>query len=255
MPCRKQILCAVRHLNYALNIMKTRVLAFAFAVLAGCTLSVFSQGTVVVHDPTKEAVEVKLSAADQALFDSALSAVKKAISSETCNADSIEVAGFADGAFSKAGAKQRLIFYQYCQTGNGFGWVGLVLIEGGNVVGNYISEAGWTVGVNAVPDINQNGLDEFALAYSGGMHQGQGGVGVDLLEFAGGIPKGIGWYKAEEFADTEAVAAWKLTAKPGAVPVFYKQKYFSGENSKYRKVGANAVTKLTKVSGKFTAVK
>ena len=88
-----------------------------------------------------------------------------------------------------------------------------------------------------------------------GMYQGLGGFGVDLMEFLVGIPKCIGWYKAEEFADTEAVSVWKLTAKPGPVPVFYKQKYFSGENSKYRKVGANAVTKLTKVNGKFTAVK
>lgn len=235
--------------------MQIKVFAFAFSIFASCTVTAFSQGTVVVHDPTKETVEVKLSAADQALFDSALPAVKKSISTETCNADSIEVVGVANGAFSKPASKQTLVFYQYCQTGNGFGWVGLVLIDGGKVVGNYISEAGWTAGINAVPDVNQNGLDEFALAYSGGMHQGQGGIGVDVMEFAGGIPKGIGWYKAEEFADTEAVAVWKLTAKPGAVPVFYKQKYFSGENSKYRKVGANGVAKLTKVNGKFTAVK
>lgn len=235
--------------------MKTSIVTFAFVFLSCCTLTAFSQGTVVVNDPTKEQPDVKLTAADQALFDSALPAVKKAISTDTCNADSIEVAGFADGTFSKTGAKQRLIFYQYCQTGNGFGWVGLVLIEGSKVVGSYISDSSWTVGIGAVPDINQNGLDEFILEYSGGMHQGQGGVGVDLMEFSGGVPKGIGWYKAEEFADTEAVSVWKLTAKPGPIPVFYKQKYFSGENSKYRKVGANAVTKLTKVNGKFTAVK
>ncbi|MFT3743203.1 MAG: hypothetical protein QM785_02810 [Pyrinomonadaceae bacterium] len=235
--------------------MRPRNFAFALAVFASCTLCVFSQGTVVVNDPTKEDAEVKLSATQQALFDSAMPAVKKAIMTDTCNADSIDVAGVANGAFSKAGAKQTLIFYQFCQTGNGFGWVGLVLIEDGKVVGSYVSDSSWTVGIGAVPDINQNGLDEFTLEYSGGMHQGQGGVGVDLMEFAGGIPKGIGWYKAEEFADTEAVSVWKLTAKPGPVPVFYKQKYFSGENSKYRKVGANAITKLTKVSGKFTVVK
>lgn len=235
--------------------MKTRVFVFAIAVFATCTLSVFSQAIVVVSDPTKAAKEVKLSVADQALFDSAMPAVKKAISTETCNADMIEVAGFANGSFSRPGSKQTLIFYQYCQTGNGFGWVGLVLIDGGKVAGSYISDASWTVGIGAVADLNKNGLDEFTLAYSGGMHQGQGGVGVDLMEFSGGIPKGIGWYKAEEFADTESVAVWKLTAKTGTVPIFYKQKFISNENSKYRKVGANAVTKLTKVSGKFTAVK
>ena len=107
-----------------------------------------------------------------------------------------------NGAFTTAGPKQTLVFYQFCQTGNGLGWVGLVLIEDGKVIGNYISDGGWSANIGVVPDINQNGLNEFTLAYSGGMHQGQGGVGVDLMEFSGGHPKGIGWYKAEEYADT-----------------------------------------------------
>jgi len=225
-----------------------------FAAVLVFGLTAFGQGTVVVNDPTKEAVESKLSKADEAVFNSALPNVKRTVNSEICE-ESPEVAGFVAGAFTKPGAKQKLVFYQVCQTGNGFGWVGLVLIEGGMVVGNYVSETGWIVSIGTVPDINQNGLDEFTLAYSGGMHQGHGGVGVDLMEFSAGFPKGIGWYKAEEFGDTEAVSVWKLTAKPGPTPVFYKQKYFSGENQKYRKVGANAVTKLTKAIGTFKAVK
>ena len=87
------------------------------------------------------------------------------------------------------------------------------------------------------------------------MHQGMGGVGVDLLEFSGGLPKGIGWFKAEEFGPTEAASKWKLSAKPGASPVFYKQKYFSGEGRNFRRVGANGIAKLTKVNGEFTVVK
>ena len=251
----KQILCARARLNYALSIMKMRKLAFVVAVMAGSVASAFGQGSVVVSDPTKGTEPAKLSAADQAIFDTAMPAVKAKIPKETCEPE-IEVAGYAAGAFTKAGAKQKLVFYQYCQTGNGFGWAGLVLIEGGKVAGSYISEAGWTGDINAVADINQNGLDEFALAYSGGLHQGQGGTGVDVMEFSDGLPKGIGWYKAEEFGPTEASTAWKLTAKPGATPIFYKQKFFSGEGSKYKRVGAAVVTKLTKVfTSKFSAVK
>lgn len=229
-------------------------LVFAFAGLVfAFAASAFSQA-VVVHDPTKEPRESKLTAADRAVFDTATAAAKRQISTDTCDPE-IDVAGFASGAFTRSGATQTIVFYQYCQTGNGFGWVGLVLIEGGKVVGNYLAEAGWTVDIERIQDINKNGLDEFTLAYSGGMHQGMGGTGVDLMEFAGGLPKGVGWYKASEYGPTEASSAWKLTAKPGTTPSFFKQKYFSGEGSDYKKVGANAPAKLGKAMSKFSAVK
>ncbi len=233
--------------------MGKKVMAIVAAAIIGVASS-SAQTTVVVHDPTKESKRSDLSALDQAAFDTAISAAKQHVSKDTCDPD-IDVAGSATGSFSRARSIQTLVFYQYCQTGNGFGWAGLVLIEDGKVAGNFITEGGWTVGVEKVSDVNQNGLDEFTLAYSGGMHQGMGGTGVDLMEFSGGLPKGIGWYKAEEFGPTEAVTVWKLTARPGPNSVFYKQKYFSGENSAYRRVGKNTVTKLTKVTSNFSLIK
>lgn len=220
-----------------------------------CAINVWPQ-LVVVHDPNKDANGTKLTAAEQKIFDrDALPAVRKMIKSEVCE-ESLQDAGVARGAFTAAGKRQSLIFYEYCQTGNGFGWNGLVLIEGDKVLGNFVSEGGWGVSIGLVPDINRNGILEFTLAYSGGLHQGQGGTGVDLMEFSNGLPKGIGWYKAEEFGPTEAVTSWKLTAKPGKTPVFYKQKFFSGENRKPRPVGKNAVTKLKAVwVSKFEVVK
>ena len=213
------------------------------------------QGTVVINDPTKKAVEGKWSKAEEEIFlNDARPKVKKMIPEDVCE-ESVEVAGVARGSFSKPNAKQTLIFYQYCETGNGFGRVGLVLIDSGRMVGNYIADAGWTVAIAAVPDINQNGLDEFTLVYSGGLHQGQGGTGVDMMEFSGNMPKGIGWYKAEEFDETEASNAWKLTAKPDRAPVFYRQKYASAKNNKWRRVGAAGVFKLGKAYSTFTVVK
>lgn len=234
--------------------MKMSRLGLFLAVIFTCGVSVFSQPVIVVYDPITEVKESTLSPADEAIFNTATEAAKRNISRDTCEPE-IEMAGFITGAFSKAGSKQTLIFYQYCQTGNGFGWVGLVLIDSGKLAGNYIAEVGWTVGIDRVPDVNKNGTDEFTLAYSGGMHQGMGGTGVDLMEFSGGLPKGIGWYKAEEFGPTEAASAWKLTAKTGATPAYFKQKYVSRENSDYRKVGANAPTKLGKPISSFSAVK
>jgi hypothetical protein len=233
--------------------MKKRAASICFSFLA-LAVSAYGQATITVYDPTRIKPEEKISPAVQAAVETASASASKSISEDTCKRE-VEIMGTATGSFTRAGAKQTLAFYQYCQTGNGFGWAGLVLIEGGKVTGNYIAEAGWTVAIERVADVNGNGLDEFALAYSGGMHQGQGGTGVDLLEFTNGSPKGFGWYKAEEFGPTEASNVWKLTAKPGPTPLYYTQKFFSGENSKYRPVGKTVAAKLGKPFSKFTAVK
>ena len=222
---------------------------FLFGILAN------GQGTVVINDPTATAKETKLTASDEALINrDALPKIKAKFAENPCEVE-LETAGVVHGSFTRSEAKQTLVFFQICQTGNGLGIVGLVLIENGKVLGNFASDGGWSADIGLVPDINQNGVDEFVLAYSGGLHQGQGGIGVDLMEFSGNTPKGLGWYKAEEFDETEASKAWKLTAKPGKIPVFYRQKYISVKNNKWRRVGANTVFKLGKAYSKFTTVK
>jgi hypothetical protein len=235
------------------TIMRSHLLLLV--VLLTSIIAARGQAIIVVNDPTVKAPETKMTSAEEAIFkEQAVPAVRKAISSDTCQ-ESVDVAGVAHGSFTRAGAKQSLVFYQYCQTGNAFGQVGLVLIENNKLIGNYISDSGWSTDIEPVPDIDQNGLDEFVLGFSGGMHQGQGGIGVDIMEFSNGIPKGIGWYKAEEYAETQATTVWKLTAKPGMTPVFYQQKYDSTENDKWRRVGVNTILKLGKPISTFTAVK
>lgn len=233
---------------------KTKIL-LPLAGLLLCAVNAWPQ-LVVVHDPNKEAKDTKMTAAEQKIFErDALPAVRKMITSDVCE-ESLEEAGVARGAFTAPGKRQSLIFYEYCQTGNGFGWNGLVLIEGDAVVGNFLSEDGWGEMIEPVADINQNGILEFTLAYSGGLHQGAGGTGVDLMEFANGLPSGIGWYKAEEFGETGPATSWKLTAKPGNIPIFYKQKFVTAGKRPPRAVGTNAVTKLAKVFvSKFERVK
>jgi hypothetical protein len=234
--------------------MKLRPSLVAFALSVACSVFASGQGSVVVADPTKTEPEAKLSAAEQNVFDKALPAVRKKISSDICE-DSVEVAGVVRGAFSRPASQQTLIFYQYCQTGNGLGWAGIVLIEAGKVVGNFIADAGWTFDAGSLPDINMNGLDEFTLSYGGGMHQGQGGVGVDIMEFSAGRPKGIGWFLAEKFTDTETTTVWKVTVKTGKVPIYYRQKYIALEGGKYRRSGGPLLFKLAKPIGSFEVVK
>lgn len=226
--------------------------AMAF-VLLFAALS-FGQGTVVVVDPTLKAQESKMTAAEQKLFDRvALPKFKARYADDICTIEP-ETASVIDGAFTQAGTKQRLVFFQVCQTGNGLGIVGIAVIENGKVIGTFGSEGGWSLGAGVLPDINGNGLDEFTLSYGGGMHQGQGGVGVDIMEFSAGKPKASGWFKAEAFTEDD-VSAWKVTAKPGSPPSYFKHKYTQAGENKWRRVGGVTPLKLTKPYGKFEAVK
>ena len=129
------------------------------------------------------------------------------------------------------------------------------MIENDKLVGSFITEAGWTIDIGTVPNLKRNGFDQFTLQWSGGLHQGRGGVGVDLVEFSNGVPKAIGWYQAEEIIYEETTKAWKLTAKRGNPPVFYLQRFNSPDDRKWRAVGSAKPYKLLKKSIAFKAVK
>jgi hypothetical protein len=224
----------------------------AFCFLAG---GAFAQTTVVVNDPTRDDKPASPTAAEESLIKrNILPKVRKIWTAENCTED-FNVAGTATGAFSKPNASQTLIFYQYCQTGNGFGTNGLVLLENGKITASYISEGGWALDLKKLPDINQNGLDEFLLYYSGGMHQGQSGTGVDIMEFSAAAVKGLGWFQADSFGEETGNFGYKVTVKTGKTPVFYREKYVSNDRNKWRKTGKIAAFKLEEISGKFTVLK
>jgi hypothetical protein len=230
--------------------------AFCLAAAVNlCVISAFGQANIVVNDPSIESPTTKLGAADKVIIErGALSKVRKALADDIC-IEEFEPAGVIKGAFSKPNTTQTLVFYQFCQTGNGLGKVGLILIEGGKVTGNYTSEGGWSVGLAVLPDINQNGRDEFALYYSGGMHQGQGGTGVDIMEFTATGLRGIGWFQADAFFDEADSIGWKVSVKKAKVPVFFREKYTAKEEGKWRKTGKPARFSLGKIYSKFVAVK
>ena len=59
--------------------MKVRYCVLLITAVLVSGLSVFAQGTFVINDPTKEAVEAKLSKGDEAVFNTALPNVKRTI--------------------------------------------------------------------------------------------------------------------------------------------------------------------------------
>jgi hypothetical protein len=217
-------------------------------------VSVFAQQNIVVNNPSDQEKPHSLDAANENLIkNSVLPKARKYWTSKVCDED-YAIMGAATGAFTKSGAKQTLVFYQFCQIGNGFGNNGLTLIENGKIIGNYVSEGGWALNLKSLPDVNQNGLDEFAVYYSGGMHQGAGGTGVDLMEFSGANIKGLGWFQVYNFTEEDSFS-YKVTVKPGKAPLFYREKYDSVGDNKWKKSGKIVPLKLEKPYGKFVALK
>jgi hypothetical protein len=211
--------------------------------------------TMTIYDPTVDNAETELGDSDRKLMETGvLPKVRKKLVSDSCS-DSYEFSGAIQGSFTRAGAKQTLVFYQFCETGNGLGNIGLALLENGKVAGSWVAESGWAYGIRRVADVNANGIDEFTLAYSGGMHQGQGGIGVDIVEFTKSVPRGLGWFHAEAITDTESDWGYKVTVKKGKIPVFYRQKYRSTEGSPWMKLGRNTRFALKKVFDEYIAVK
>lgn len=216
----------------------------------------FGQQSIVINHPSDDENPEQISTATESFIKRQVlpKARKHWAASDACEED-FAVIGEAKGAFTKANSNQTLVFYQFCQTGNGFGNNGLVLIENGKIVRNYVSEGGWALNLRSLPDINQNGLDEFLVYYSGGMHQGAGGTGVDIMEFSAGGVKGLGWFQAYSFNDEDENFAYKVSVKLGKTPIFYREKYVSTADEKWQRSGKSAKFALGKTYGKFSVLK
>lgn len=231
---------------------------YFFAVSAAIcfsAISIFAQQNIVVNNPSDQEKPLALDAASESLIKntSLAKARKHWVGSESCEED-FAIMGAASGAFTKTGANQTLVLYQFCQTGNGLGNNGLTLIENGKIVGNYVSEGGWAQNLKSLPDVNRNGIDEFTVYYSGGMHQGAGGVGVDLMEFSGANVKGLGWFQVYDFTEDDSFS-YKISVKPGKTPIFFREKYDSVGEDKWKKSGKIVPFKLGKTYGKFVVLK
>src|SRR5436309_9678050 len=110
--------------------MKSRNLLSACVCLVLAGASALSQGTVIINQPELhggETPKIELSAAEQKLMDTGiLPGVRKHLGTDACD-EFIDIAGKLQGAFTRSEAKQTLIFYQFCQTGNGLGISGVAI--------------------------------------------------------------------------------------------------------------------------------
>jgi len=231
------------------------MLLFLFVVFSATSIN--GQKTLVIYDPTVELMDEIPGLPDDeaAVYDSTvLPKLKAKFTTDGCSVDP-ELLGETSGSFTKKGVIQKAAFYQVCVTGNGLGVIAVVIFEDSKLVGIWGENSGWATKIHSITDLNSNGFDELALSFGGGLHQGQGGIGVEILEFREGKPQVLGWFQAEKTMDTATDSAWKVSVKTGKAPVFYRQKYIPGLRGKLIKTGVNTIFKLTTVENNFEAVK
>ncbi|MEO8649766.1 MAG: hypothetical protein ABI539_11430, partial [Acidobacteriota bacterium] len=108
-------------------------------LLSSAALAASGQSRIVINDPASEPANAKLSAAERRLIDRlVLPRVRPILKSEICE-EEFEPAAVLQGAFTRPAAKQTLVFYQFCQTGNGLGSAGVAIIESGGVAASFVS--------------------------------------------------------------------------------------------------------------------
>ena len=240
-------------------------LGFLLAVFL-MTASFFGQVSVTIYDPVRTAPEKSFSVAEEKLVTT--KAVPKARARwknvSGCDGGNLDIIGAASGAFTRKSSRQRALLYELCQTGNGFANNGLVIIEAGKIVAHFVTEGGWNLDLVSLPDMNKNGFDELAMETSGGMHQGYSGSSVAMLEVSATAVKGLGGFLVytnecesggpDEFCDR----SYKITAKPAAIPVFYRQKFDNkgnDEKTEWVVSGKRTVVKPNKENSKYALLK
>ena len=242
-----------RRLNYAVETMKIGNFLLILYMFFICVISVFGQTSLIIYDPTEVTPVIIREDEAASIKQFALPKAKKIWNDEVC-AEDFKITGAATGSFTKKDAAQKAFLYEYCQTGNGWANDGIVITETGKPVAHYTFEGSWTTDLSALPDINQNGINELAVFISGGMHQGISGAAVVLLELSANDVREFGSLQTAyygcggEYPEKPCDYEYKITVKPAATPVFYRQK-MSGKGKRWRMLG-----KLQKVSPEKTTV-
>ncbi len=247
--------------------MKVRVLIGLLTALLSMSAAAMAQAPIVLYDPLAKLPETTHSEADEQLLKDHV--VPKAAAhwkeSQSCGGGNLNIIGAIDGAFTRAGARQRAIVYELCQTGNGFANNGISVVENGVAVFNFIEEGGWNLEVSKSPDLNKNGRDELIIETGGGMHQGYTGSSVTLVELSETSATELGVYLAytnecERLAPNKYCdRSYKITATAGTSPTFFAQKFLNrGTDEKPRWVASGkavAAKPIPDTESKYTLIK
>lgn len=202
----------------------------------------------------------KGSDAEAKLLEDEVSANKEAIKKigselynydgEPCRDESIGVDRvFIEGSFTKPSSKQKGYTYTLCQGDGPTGPTpyfigGILIVEDGKIVANYVYGGESNYGIGSLPDINQNGLSEIILT-SSFSHMGVSNGSIAIMETKGDgltalgstsvysedVPEQMLAAKTDEKLYS---AAYNISVQPGKAPVFYRETYIQKtENGKW----------------------
>lgn len=214
---------------------------------------------IEIFDGRKDLDYKDYSKADNALaqteFDRKNAEIKEKFGESYCNDEDggkVSVAGVANGSFTKPNANQKAVFYTVCSSGSShFGVGGIIVFENEKAVSHYVyGKNGLDSGISVAPDVNKNGVNELILI-DFQVHQGYGGGGISLVEFADGKFNHLGQTatysdnsgSVEDEKDSKSTAS-RISVDPAAQPVFYRESY--------EKNGSEKNWKLVKKSEKFS---
>ena len=164
-----------------------------------------------------------------------LDKIKKLIGDEedfNCNSPDASLEASGEGSFTKPNTKQKIYLYRKCvdDTVKYPSIVnGIVITENNKIVVHYvIADIGSSYEMKVLPDVNKNGLSEFALNYSGTQ-----AYYTDVVTLYELNEKGVGYlgsFKAftnspDEGEKDDSETAWKISVAADKTPVFYRETY------------------------------
>lgn len=196
------------------------------------------QVAVTVYDGRDDKEGTQATTAEKKLVGDEYNARKTVIAGKVkvdCDeetTDGIEIDGVADGAFTKAGAAEKVYLYEVCRSGRSFGIGGLMFVDNGKVIAHYVyGDGGLYSGIASLPDIDKNGLSEIVLE-GGGTGQGYTEGAIDIFQNGGGGLVFIG--RTDTYSDDSGAVtddskslstAYKISVTPAAKPIFSRDTY------------------------------
>ena len=223
-----------------------------------CAVSNFAQGSQIVYDPANDE-PYKSPAAELDFVKSFVLPAVKNIWNESVCTENINIAGRAEGSFTKPKTKQTAYLFEYCETGNGIANDGILIAENQTPTALYVFDGGLPLGFSKLADINRNRLDEMVIQWAGGMHQGQIVTAAVVLETTPVNLRELGamqssWSVCDgETSTLKCGYAYKITAAPAIRPIFYQLKMV-GEGKTWRAAGKAQKANFFKTTAKYQKI-
>jgi len=141
----------------------------------------------------------------------------------------INVRDVAAGSFTRRGAAQRAILYEWCQTAAIFAKGGVVVVERGRIAAHAVYNDDVPNGIHRAPDVTGDGRDELVFEVDGHTVMGHSELYVYLLSLTPGRADGYSFVTRVDDCgkeDPRALDTVFLTyAVPGRPLRFVQQRY------------------------------